>query len=77
MQAFADVHDTAAKDAPGEAGVAWIVHACPSQRSANVRGASSSPTAIQAFADVHDTPLRSPVGKPWTDGLGVDWIVQV
>jgi hypothetical protein len=54
--------------------VAWIVHRCPFQASANgsaPAGLSKKPTALQEAAELHDTPSRTlPVVVA---ALGVVW----
>src|SRR5438874_952914 len=55
MQAVAETHETPLSTPL--AGLGWIDHLVPSQRSTS--GALSAyPTAVHAVGDVHDTPSR-------------------
>jgi hypothetical protein len=73
-----DVQETAAKEPSrkpdGAAGVRWIIHRVPSQRSARVTVFSppgpidSPPTAIHVLEDVHETENSELLLEP--DGVG-------
>jgi hypothetical protein len=81
VHAFADVHDTPTRLASWSVGlgVVSIVHAVPSQASANVAavvmlpgGPNDHPTAVHAVFEVHDTADKAVLGGSPV-GLGVFW----
>jgi hypothetical protein len=80
VHAFADVQETAFRNAPGlpEVGVGWMLQLVPSQRSASVppsglvkMPSKAPPTAKHADGDVHDTPLRRLALPAAPAGFGV------
>src|SRR5262249_53692599 len=81
MQAVAELHETALKDAPeapGGNGTVWSVQLVPFQRSASGRLGNSEnpapPPAVHAVAEVHEPPRSVP---NWTPvGSGTVWRVQ-